>query len=115
MKKIHYTDVAPQGFKNPAEAVSRRVLIGKADGANNFCMRMIELALGGLVPPHSHPWEHEQFFHSGRGQVLDGATWIDVGPGDVAFIPAGARHGTRNTDEEPPVRICLVPPFTPEL
>jgi quercetin dioxygenase-like cupin family protein len=115
MKKIHYTDVAPKAFKSPAQGVSGRVVIGKADGAENYCMRVIELAPGGLVPPHSHPWEHEQFYHSGTGQVLSGEDWIDVGPGDVAFVPADARHGIRNTGSEPMVIVCSVPPFAPEL
>ncbi len=115
MKMIHYSEVEPKAFAGPAEGVSGRVVIGKADGASNFCMRVIELAPGGQVPPHNHPWEHEQFVHSGKGSVFQGEEWVEFGPGDVVFVPADAKHGLKNTGDGPLVVVCLVPPFAPEL
>ncbi len=32
------------------KGVNGRVLIGKADGAENFCMRLFELSSGGYTP-----------------------------------------------------------------
>ena len=45
MKIIHYSDAEPKDFDtNGAKGVTGRVVIGKADGADNFCMRFFELS-----------------------------------------------------------------------
>ncbi len=63
MKVIHYTEEKETRVDNDvAKGVSGRVVIGKADGAPNFCMRVFELDAGGCSPKHSHDWEHEIFF-----------------------------------------------------
>ncbi len=95
--------------------VTGRVVLGKADGADNFCMRVIEVAPGGVIPPHRHPWEHEQFIHAGQGRIRIGETWAQLRPGVVVFVPADAEHGMENTGDEPLVLVCLVPGFAPEL
>ena len=60
MKIIHYSEAEGRDFGSPAKDVIGRVVVGKADGADNFCMRIFELAPGGYTPRHAHPWEHEQ-------------------------------------------------------
>lgn len=115
MKVIHYTDVEEKVFGSPARGTSGRVVIGKADGANNFCMRVIELSPGGYTPLHSHPWEHEQFIHAGRGSIKMENQWYEFGPGSVVFVPANMEHQLKNTGEESLVVVCLVPPFAPEI
>ena len=71
MKIIHYSDAEPKHFDADAvKGVTGRVVIGKDDGANNFCMRFFEVAEGGYSPKHSHKWEHEIVIHSGKGEVL---------------------------------------------
>ncbi|MEF3697117.1 cupin domain-containing protein [Desulfolutivibrio sp.] len=115
MKVINYCDVAPTVFPAPARGTTGRVVLGKADGATNFCMRVIEFAPGGETSRHSHPWEHEQFVHEGTGQVLIEDRWFDVGPGSVLFIPSGVTHQIKNSGAVPLVIVCLVPPFAPEL
>ena len=46
MKIIHYSDAEPKHFDtNDAKGVTGRVVIGKADGADNFCMRFFELSV----------------------------------------------------------------------
>ena len=69
----------------PARGVTGRVVIGQADGAGNFCMRRFDLAPGGHTPRHTHGWEHEIFFHAGRGEVFRAGEWVPVGPGDAVF------------------------------
>ena len=116
MKIIDYKDVAPRELTAATmRGVTGRVLIGKADGADHFCMRMIEVAPGGVIPRHKHPWEHQQFFHSGQGRLLRDGDWVEVGPGSVAYIPPDAEHSIENTGGEPLLLICLVPDFAPEL
>ncbi len=98
-----------------AKAVTGRVVIGKADGAKNFCMRVFELGNEGFTPKHSHEWEHEIFFHQGKGQVFLNGKWNDVKAGDVAFIPEGAEHQIKNQGTENLVFVCLIPAGYPEL
>lgn len=116
MKIIDYRDVPAQELTSATmRGVTGRMVLGKADGATNFCMRVIEVAPGGVIPPHKHPWEHEQFVHAGRGRIRNGETWTDMGPGSVLFIPANVEHHIENTGDTPLVFICLVPNFAPEL
>ena len=116
MKIMHYGEAETKEFNGDiVKDVTGRVLIGKADGADNFCMRMFELAEGGYTPKHSHDWEHEIFFHAGKGEVLRENEWVPVEQGHVAFIPGNREHQIRNTGSEPLMFICLIPSGAPEL
>ncbi len=116
MKAIRYLDAKPTVFDNEqARRVTGRVVIGKAEGAKNFCMRVFEVAASGHTPKHSHAWEHEMFYHSGHGEVLCDGQWNAVGPGSVMYVPGGAEHQVRNTGPEPLVFVCLVPSVAPEM
>ena len=98
-----------------AKAVTGRVVIGKADGASNFCMRVFELGAEGHTPRHAHAWEHEIFFHQGDGEVFLGGEWRAVSVGDAAFIPGGEEHQIRNVGDGDLVFVCLIPAGFPEL
>jgi len=116
MKVMHYSEAEPKSFNtDSAKKVTGRVLVGKADGAKNFCMRMFELSESGYSPKHSHDWEHEIFFHSGIGEVLCEDKWIAVEQGHILFIPANEEHQIKNTGDEPLIFICLIPSGVPEL
>jgi quercetin dioxygenase-like cupin family protein len=116
MKIIHYDEVEPTIFSGgAAQGVEARVVIGKKDGAENFCMRVFEIAAGGHTPMHSHDWEHEMFYHSGKGEVYCSGKWYPVEAGRIAFIPANEEHQIKNTGNEPLILACLVPAKAPEL
>jgi quercetin dioxygenase-like cupin family protein len=116
MKIVNYMDVPTRELTSATmHGVTGRVVLGKADGADNFCMRVITVAPGGVIPAHSHPWEHEQFVHAGRGKILNDGQWVAIGPGSVLFIPSNVEHHIQNDGDEPLVIICLVPNFAPEL
>ena len=116
MKIKKYTDIKPTHFdKGPAQGVAARVVIGKADGANNFCMRVFEIAPGGHTPKHAHDWEHEMFVHSGVGEVYDNGQWNSVKSGNVLLIPSNEEHQIRNSGKESLTIVCLVPSHAPEL
>lgn len=116
MKIINYTSVTPTYFDNDqAKGVAGRVVVGKADDANNFCMRIFEIAPGGNTPKHTHPWEHEMFIHSGAGEIYGNGKWNSVKPGTVVFMPPNEEHQIRNIRKEPLILACLVPSVAPEL
>ena len=116
MKVIRYSEANPKLFDDGnAKGVAGRVVIGKADGAPSFCMRVFEVAAGGQTPRHSHAWEHEMFFHAGEGEVLSDGNWTRVAPGTAVFVPGGAEHQVRNAGGVPLVFVCLVPSSAPEI
>ncbi len=116
MKLINYKSVLPILFdKEPAKGVAGRVVAGKADGANNFCMRIFEIAPDGYTPKHAHPWEHEMFIHSGTGEIYGNGQWNPLAPGNVIFMPPNEEHQVRNTGKELLILACLVPSVAPEL
>lgn len=115
MKVIQYTDVKPQELKVAGPGVSGRVVIGKADDDVNFCMRIIELQPGAQIPLHTHPWEHQQFYHSGTGYIVRNGEKVDLKPGTVVYVAPGEEHQLANTGDVPMIIACLVPKTAPEI
>ena len=116
MKVINYKDIEPIRIDNDmARGVAGRVVIGKADGANRFCMRIFEVSPGGFSPKHAHAWEHEILFHSGEGEVYQDGQWQKVISGTALFIAPNEEHQIRNTGKDLLVFACLIPSGVPEL
>ncbi len=116
MKIVPYSEIeSVKVDTDTIKGVTGRVTIGKADGAHNFCMRIFELAPGGFTPRHRHAWEHEIFFHGGKGEVFDHGQWKTVEAGSVAFIPGEEEHQIRNTGDVSLIFVCLVPKEAPEM
>ena len=116
MKVVHYSELETKPYENAtAHNAIGRLLIGRADGAGNFAMRLFELARDGSTMHHEHPYEHEIFVHAGKGQVLRDGAWVDVKAGDAVFIPGGEVHQLRNAGDEPFLFVCAVPKEAPEL
>ena len=108
MKHIHFSEVPAEEMRSDgAQGVRLRTLIGEADGAPNFAMRLISFSAGGRSPHHSHDYEHETFIVSGSGAVeIDGDT-IPLKAGDAVYVPADAVH--HFSVDEPMEMICVVP------
>ena len=112
----NYSKVTPTIFDDePAKALKGRVLIGNADGATNFCMRIFEIDKNGYTPRHSHDWEHEVFIHAGSGYLYKNGEWVPVESGQAVFIPGNEEHQFKNSSDEPFIMVCLVPASAPEL
>ncbi len=95
--------------------VTGRILIGKEDGAANFCMRRFDLKPGGYAPRHAHDWEHEIYVLEGKGEVFIEDQWHDITKDTVVFVPPNADHQIRNNSDSPLAFLCLVPPAAPEM
>ncbi len=116
MKIVNFNDIESIKIDNEvAKGVAGRVLIGKDDGAENFCMRIFEVAPNGHTPCHTHEWEHEIFIHSGTGEVLCNDEWKKVSQGTALFIPGNESHQFRNMSEELFVFLCIIPSGVQEL
>ena len=110
MKITPYKELASKPADDPAASkVAMRIAIGPDDGAPNFVMRVFTVEPGGHSPRHSHPFEHEVFVHSGRGEVFHEGKTYPLGPGHVAYIPPDTLHQFLNTGGEPLVFVCVIP------
>ena len=92
-----------------AKDVDIRWLISKADGAENFAMRMFELQPGGYTPLHTHPHEHEVFVLEGRGVLVYEGKEHKFDREYVIFVPGGKEHCFKNTGESVLRFLCLIP------
>lgn len=116
MKLVNYKDVLPIVMDNEkVKNVAGRVMIGKEDGAENFCMRVFEMGRDGYTPRHAHDWEHEIFVHDGTGEVLFENKWHPLSKGSAIFIPANTEHQFRNTSDKTFTFVCLIPAGAPEI
>jgi len=91
------------------EGVTMRVVIGPAEGAPVFTMRVFEVQPGHTTPLHSHWWEHEVFVLSGQGAAHTDRGDMPLGHGSTVFVPGGEVHQFRNVGDDPLRFICVVP------
>jgi len=116
MKIIHYTKIPPIAMNNEqVKNVAGRVLIGREEGASNFCMRRFEIGVQGFTPKHSHDWEHEVWVLEGNGEVFMEDTWHALTPGTAVFVHPNTEHQFRNNSPAPFAFLCLVPSQAPEI
>jgi quercetin dioxygenase-like cupin family protein len=104
IRDFEEVDAQPVG-----KGVIMRVVMGPAQGAPNFTMRVFEVQPGCATPLHSHWWEHEVFVLSGRGVANTGREETPIAHGSTVFVPGGDRHQFRNTGEGVLRFICVVP------
>jgi len=116
MKIVNYKDILPVVMDSEmVKNVAGRVMIGKEDGAKNFCMRMFEMDKDGYTPRHTHDWEHEVFVLAGKGKVFIEDKWYQVSTGSAIFIPPNIEHQFKNTSDTRFDFLCLIPSGAPEL
>ena len=98
-KHVNYLAVSgEQVGEAGAHGVSLRTVIGEADGAPNFFMRVISFEADSASPSHSHAWEHEAFIISGTGTVEVQGKTTSLKQGDVIYIPPNADHCFQTTE-----------------
>ena len=98
----------PEGIKG-AKDVYIRWLISKADGAENFEMRMFEFKPGGHTPLHTHPHEHEVFVVQGKGIFVYESQEYPFYTDYVIFVPGNKEHCFKNTGDSILRLLCIIP------
>ncbi len=89
--------------------VKKRTLIGPHNGAPNFSMRRFTVGSGGCSPYHTHPWEHEVYVLSGRGEVRFSGGSREVETGDFVYVPPNDEHQFVNAGTDVFEFLCMVP------
>ncbi len=92
-----------------AKDVAIRLLISKADGAQNYAMRLFELKPGGFTPLHTHPHEHEVFIIDGEGIFVYEGKEHKFGAEYVIFVPGNKEHQFKNTRDSVLRFLCVIP------
>lgn len=90
-------------------AGTRRVLIGHREGASNFSLRYFEIPPGGQSSFDQHDHDHGVYVLRGQARILMGSETVNVGPGDVFYIPPNESHQFRNTGDGPLGFLCVAP------
>ena len=84
--------------------------MGKRSGAKTYAMRMFTMEVGGIIPLHKHPEEHEIFIIEGEAKLLSEKGERIAKKDDVVFIPSNEEHGYDNREGKGPFRfICVIP------
>ncbi|GAB4284739.1 MAG: cupin domain-containing protein [Deferrisomatales bacterium] len=105
VEEIEAVDVEMEG----AAGVRMRVVVGDAQGAPRFVMRVFDVAPGGHTPHHAHDFEHEVYVVEGRGWHADAGREQPLAAGDVVYVPPGSVHQFRAAEGQGLRFICVVP------
>jgi quercetin dioxygenase-like cupin family protein len=88
---------------------TRRVLIGRQEGAEDFIIRYFTIPAGGHSAFENHPHQHGVVITHGRGRVLLGDTWSEIGAGDAVFVEPNEQHQFEALGDAPLGFICVIP------
>ena len=109
MKVFNYKTVKAESADCCSEKTKVRWLLTKEMGAENFDMRLFEMAPGGYSSLHKHLWEHEVFVLEGEGIVFDGHSTLPLQAGDVAYVQSNEQHQFKNNSEKTFKFLCIAP------
>ncbi|HTM40736.1 MAG TPA: cupin domain-containing protein [Terriglobales bacterium] len=89
-------------------------LVSGEKGARAITLRLVEIPVPspGETPrgPHQHSdFEECIYVLSGRGTTHADSGTYELRGGDALLVPAGEKHVTRNTGNEPLLLLCFFP------
>ncbi len=88
---------------------TKQLLLGPAEGAPTFAVRLFTLTPGGHTPQHSHPFEHGVVVLAGQGELVTPEAVHPLAPSTAAYVAPAEKHQFRNTGSEPFRFLCVVP------
>jgi quercetin dioxygenase-like cupin family protein len=92
-----------------APGVIRHVLVGKNEGAKDFIVRYFTVPPGGHTAYDQHEHQHGVVVIQGRGRVLLGDTWHEIGVGDAVFTDTNEVHQFEAAGDGPLAFVCVIP------
>lgn len=107
MEVFRAEDVAAD---EPAPGVRVRWVIDRRRGAQNFAMRIFEIAAGATTPRHEHWYEQEMYVLEGRGALVgEHGEEIPLSAGHILWIQPQEPHQLRNSGPSALKIICCIP------
>jgi quercetin dioxygenase-like cupin family protein len=94
MKVVHVRDMPPEQWR---PGVETRMLVSASNGSAQLCMFEQWIAPGTGAPTHSHPVEEMLTVREGEAEMWMDEERIIVPAGQSLIVPAGRKHGFRNS------------------
>jgi quercetin dioxygenase-like cupin family protein len=114
--KFDWEGAIPRDYCKPGtKKAEGKVLIGSADGAQQFIIRYFRVEPGGWTALENHHHDHGVFILHGRARVLLGGEEVEVGPRDLVYIAPDEVHQLRPIGDEPLGFLCTIPPKKDEI
>ena len=92
-----------------AEGVAMVNMIGEAEGAPNFVMRLFNVAVGGHTPFHNHDFEHVVYVIKGQGTLKTPGGDHSFEEGDGVYVAPDEEHQFVNAGNCELVFTCTIP------
>lgn len=93
-----------------AHGLRVKILVGPADGSLHMEVALSELAPGGTIKGHYHPFEEAFFVLSGGALLSLAGESYRLRRNDFGFAPIGMTHAWRNDGTEPAVWLRIRAP-----
>lgn len=94
MKVSDVRDMPPEQWR---PGVETRMLVSASNGATQLCIFEQWIAPGAGAPTHSHPVEEVLTVREGEAEMWLGEQRGIVSMGQSLIVPAGHKHGFRNS------------------
>jgi quercetin dioxygenase-like cupin family protein len=94
MKVVDVRGMPPELWR---PGVETRMLVSAGNGAAQLCMFEQWIAPGAGAPTHSHPVEEVLTVREGEAEMWMDEERIIVSIGQSLIVPAGRKHGFRNS------------------
>lgn len=94
---------------NATSGSTRRVLIGRDEGADDFIVRYFTIPAGGHSAREHHRHQHGVVVVQGQGRVLLGDRWSEIGVGDAVYIQPDEVHQFQADESQPLGFVCVIP------
>jgi quercetin dioxygenase-like cupin family protein len=107
----NYATVAVKEYSegNASNGSTRRILIGRDEGADDFIVRYFTIPPGGHSSLEHHRHQHGVVIVQGRGKVLLSDRWTEIAVGDAVFIDPDEVHQFQSAADGPLGFICVIP------
>ncbi len=92
-----------------AQGAIKRIVIGEAEGAPTFVMRVFDIIPGGSSSDHAHDFEHEVLILKGTATMKSNGPDRSVSEGTAIFIAPNERHQIVNSGKDTLRFVCCVP------
>ena len=94
MRVSDIRDASPEPWRSGVET---RMLVSARNGAAQLCIFEQWVAPGTGAPTHSHPVEEVLTVREGEAEMWIGEQRLMVTAGQSLIVPAGRKHGFRNS------------------
>lgn len=94
MRVSDIRDAPPEPWR---PGVQTRMLVSASNGAAQLCIFEQWVAPGTGAPTHSHPVEEVLTVREGEAEMWIGEQRLNVTAGQSLIVPAGRKHGFRNS------------------